>query len=272
MLKYAFIVIAIIFGYSQVTSAQPPDVIIDPETNAPLETLRVDWIFGASDQTVFCAEETYQVPFLSPEGTPAEWINSGAGGFQLPSYLLNFSTAGTYQVENRQDIGRTNFGSGIWSIVDGEIVFACPEEGCQVMPNGETVDNIDSPFFVPALGRDALHLGGEEIAFYRFSTSRMACRAPGRSFRLSAPAVAATPDEPSVEMPMTPDNPVSSGDNCDFSAASVNNGYGWDPVAMLSCPPLTETSTVDSDCDFSAADQNNGFGFNPVTQTSCPPL
>lgn len=29
----------------------------------------------------------------------------------------------------------------------------------------------------------------------------------------------------------------TSIDNCDFSAASVNSGWGWDPIAMQSCPP-----------------------------------
>ena len=177
MLKYAFIVIAIICGYSQVTSAQPPDVIIDPETNAPLETLRVDWIFGASDQTVFCAEETYQVPFSSPEGSPAEWFNSESGGFQLPSFFLNFSVVGTYDVENQQNVNFTRRASGNWSIVDGQIVFACPDGGCAVMPDSTTTDVSSSPVFVPTLGRFAAHLGGDVIAFYSDSTSRLACTA-----------------------------------------------------------------------------------------------
>lgn len=273
MLKYAFIVVAMTFGYFQTASAQEtPPQIIDPETNAPLELLRLDWTFGANDQTIVCAEETYQVPFSSPEGSPAEWFNSGSGGFRLPSFFLNFSVVGTYDVENQQNVNFTRRASGNWSIVDGQIVFACPDGGCAVMPNSTTTDVSSSPVFVPTLGRFAAHLGGDVIAFYSDSTSRLACTAPGRSFRLSAPAMSAVASECTVDMPMNNTGTSNSG-NCDYTDAASNAGYGWDPVTMLSCPPLTSgNNSMVSGCDYSAASQNGGWGWNPITAMSCPPL
>lgn len=54
---------------------------------------------------------------------------------------------------------------------------------------------------------------------------------------------------------------------CDYTSAAENNGWGWDPVALQSCPPIT-----DPDCDYSSAIDNNGWGWNPVTRQSCAPL
>lgn len=52
---------------------------------------------------------------------------------------------------------------------------------------------------------------------------------------------------------------------CDYSDAALYNGWGWDPVARDSCPPLDE-------CDYSNANIYGGWGWNPGTQMSCPPL
>ncbi len=56
-------------------------------------------------------------------------------------------------------------------------------------------------------------------------------------------------------------------DTCDYTAAALNNGWGWDPVNNASCPPDTN-----SGCDYSDADLYNGWGWNPDTRSSCPPL
>lgn len=69
--------------------------------------------------------------------------------------------------------------------------------------------------------------------------------------------------------------PVQPG-NCDYSTADQYDGYGWNPVARESCPPLeapvTDTLVQSDACDYSAANQYGGYGWNPVTRESCPPL
>jgi hypothetical protein len=59
-----------------------------------------------------------------------------------------------------------------------------------------------------------------------------------------------------------------TSDNCDYSQAANNFGYGWNPVTQQSCPPVDDNG----DCDYSQAASNFGYGWNPVTQQSCPPI
>lgn len=53
---------------------------------------------------------------------------------------------------------------------------------------------------------------------------------------------------------------------CDYSDASSNSGFGWNPVTEMSCPPRS-----DDDCDYSAASSNNGWGWDAEAGKSCPP-
>jgi hypothetical protein len=52
---------------------------------------------------------------------------------------------------------------------------------------------------------------------------------------------------------------------CDYSNASNNGGWGWNPVTNSSCPPAHDQGY----CDFSNAANSNGWGWNPVTCQSC---
>ena len=52
---------------------------------------------------------------------------------------------------------------------------------------------------------------------------------------------------------------------CSYADAAIYNGWGWDAVAGVSCPPQDA-------CDYTDADSYGGWGWNPGTQTSCPPL
>jgi hypothetical protein len=59
-------------------------------------------------------------------------------------------------------------------------------------------------------------------------------------------------------------------DDCDYSAAELNRGWGWSNSAAESCPP-TET-TISRTCDYSDATINEGYGWNDAEQLSCAPL
>ncbi len=56
-------------------------------------------------------------------------------------------------------------------------------------------------------------------------------------------------------------------DSCDYSNASDNEGWGWNPYTRQSCAPVN--APVDN-CDYTDADQNGGFGWDPVARVSCP--
>ena len=69
--------------------------------------------------------------------------------------------------------------------------------------------------------------------------------------------------------------------NCSYENASANGGWGWDPVALLSCAPLDTSgnpdasqpdSSTNQNCDYSDAAQYDGWGWDPETLSSCPPL
>jgi hypothetical protein len=78
----------------------------------------------------------------------------------------------------------------------------------------------------------------------------------------------------------------SDSNNCDYSSASVNGGWGWNPVTQESCAPLQGgTSAGDAEgpdasagidnsgnCDYSSAALYDGWGWDPVTLSSCPPI
>lgn len=59
-------------------------------------------------------------------------------------------------------------------------------------------------------------------------------------------------------------------DNCDYTNAAQNNGWGWDAVAGESCEPTN--SSVLGDCDYTDAAQYDGWGWNAVTGQSCEPV
>lgn len=53
-----------------------------------------------------------------------------------------------------------------------------------------------------------------------------------------------TPSETDTPSTATVPDPVEAADNCDYSSADQNNGWGWDPVAGTSCPPRTTTESA----------------------------
>lgn len=62
-------------------------------------------------------------------------------------------------------------------------------------------------------------------------------------------------------------------DDCDYGAADVNNGWGWNETLYQSCEPLLELPAANvDDCDYSAAAVNDGWGWNETIYQSCPPL
>ncbi len=66
---------------------------------------------------------------------------------------------------------------------------------------------------------------------------------------------------------------VNADDDCDYSAADLNNGWGWNETTYQSCEPLQDHPTdASDDCDYSSADVNGGWGWNETTYESCPPL
>jgi len=60
--------------------------------------------------------------------------------------------------------------------------------------------------------------------------------------------------------------PLASPERCVYFHAHEHNGWGWDPVNALSCPPIAETG-----CDYSQADIHDGWGWDTFTGESCPP-
>ena len=44
--------------------------------------------------------------------------------------------------------------------------------------------------------------------------------------------------------------------NCSYENASVNGGWGWDPVALLSCAPLDVPGNPDASLPDSSTNQN----------------
>jgi hypothetical protein len=58
---------------------------------------------------------------------------------------------------------------------------------------------------------------------------------------------------------------ASASAECSYAEASRHGGWGWDPIAEISCAPIDQ-------CDYSNADVYGGWGWNPGTETSCPPL
>jgi len=59
--------------------------------------------------------------------------------------------------------------------------------------------------------------------------------------------------------------PAIASAECSYADAAVYNGWGWNPVESVSCPPLDE-------CDYADAGLYGGWGWNAATQTSCAPL
>lgn len=82
--------------------------------------------------------------------------------------------------------------------------------------------------------------------------------------------------------------------DCDYSSAGENFGWGWDPIAGASCPPIDPDQIIDlylpepaadepsreslidelrtDYCDYSDATLHGGWGWNNVLLESCPPL
>ena len=56
---------------------------------------------------------------------------------------------------------------------------------------------------------------------------------------------------------------------CEYADANLYNDWGWNPVDMVSCPPLPDPN---DSCDYSDADSYGGWGWNATTQMSCRPL
>lgn len=70
---------------------------------------------------------------------------------------------------------------------------------------------------------------------------------------------------------------VAVSASCDYSAADMFGGWGWNPFTRESCPPVENsdsenTDQVASNCDYSSADQFGGWGWDAVARQSCPPL
>jgi hypothetical protein len=63
----------------------------------------------------------------------------------------------------------------------------------------------------------------------------------------------------------------SPSSSCNYDDAARSNGWGWDPVAGVSCPPLGGEGQPASNCSFDNAASNNGWGWDPVAGVSCPP-
>ena len=88
--------------------------------------------------------------------------------------------------------------------------------------------------------------------------------------------------QPPTTQPPTTQPPTGVSNSCDYSNAASNSGYGWDPVAGVSCPPrdqqqpTTQPPTTQppntGNCDYSNAASQGGWGWNPVAGESCPPV
>lgn len=70
--------------------------------------------------------------------------------------------------------------------------------------------------------------------------------------------------------------PVNAGptDNCDYSNAGMFDGWGWDATTGQSCKPVGAPYDISEDpnCDYTNAPINQDWGWNPITGRSCPPL
>lgn len=61
--------------------------------------------------------------------------------------------------------------------------------------------------------------------------------------------------------------PSGQSSRCDYTDADVNDGWGWNGAAGLSCAP----QQVQDNCDYIDADANDGWGWDPVAEESCEP-
>lgn len=256
--RNALCAVIIFFGFQSASAQTPVPDLSDAESGAPIEFLQLEWT--ANDGTLSCREQTFQIPFDAQFTTPPgqepmpEWFSDGPGGFSLPSYRLELQSSGSYRVETSLSIDDQRIEVGLWTINEGELSFSCPEVGCDFTPPGSVdVVKIDSPDSLPQLQPYAEHLGGPDIAFYSdgINSSRLVCGSSERLYKLRIPAAATT-------------HPMSESD-CDYRDAATNDGWGWDPVALQSCPPIHL-------CDYTDAEANGGWGWNATTSTSCPPL
>ena len=70
--------------------------------------------------------------------------------------------------------------------------------------------------------------------------------------------------------------PIDAGptDNCDYSNAGMFDGWGWNATTGQSCKPVGAPYDISEDpnCDYTNAPVNQGWGWNPITGRSCPPL
>ncbi|MEM7257944.1 MAG: hypothetical protein AAF404_11205 [Pseudomonadota bacterium] len=83
------------------------------------------------------------------------------------------------------------------------------------------------------------------------------------------------PDDDRVGFAPTGTTPDSQSTGaCDYSSALVNDGWGWNPIAGVSCPPVDSATahTTQDKCDYTDAEANDGWGWNPIAGKSCPPV
>jgi len=57
--------------------------------------------------------------------------------------------------------------------------------------------------------------------------------------------------------------------DCDYSNADVNDGWGWNPITLMSCAPGESETT--GTCDYTDAALYDGWGWNSELAESCPP-
>lgn len=147
------------------------------------------------------------------------------------------------------------------------------------------INNLERPF-VEIIER---FIDGNDVSavrFWRLDSHYYFCEAVAPQF------TAFRPTGVSVAVIPVANSALSDGDNCDYTDALLNNGYGWDAVARESCPPLQTIQTEDqtsaalgesavaqgfesngnNNCDYTDAALNSGYGWDPVARVSCPPV
>ena len=84
------------------------------------------------------------------------------------------------------------------------------------------------------------------------------------------------PFAPNIILSLAPEEPVVT-DNCDYTDAADFDGWGFDPVTMTSCPPLTGDISVDETTEVAnnmegtdTIDGSNGVLTNPIPTDNTP--
>ncbi len=293
VITYGLFVINQAPSYAQSTPLHPETG--EPLTPLPLSTLTNGGSMSCSQE--FFLSGDFSVPgdcsLLSqrlfeeqvardfPENGPVGW----RGGACM-NHTIDFASDGSYFQSTFVPLfggGTTHEYTGTYTVDSSQLLLNC--ETSVFFAGGDRSENScvgfnpsNSFYYLPAAEDNSQVHGitafgeyvGNDILIYNPTNpeERIACSTS--PITLQAAVEAATSSNVEATSSDNDAMPVSQ-ENCDYSAAEFNNGWGWNQITGESCPPLQAEALIDSDCDYTDATINDGWGWNPVTQMSCRP-